>query len=45
MAMQMVADLCGDDDTKWDQCADAAIRSLTARSALWDGIVAALDQG
>jgi DUF3050 family protein len=42
MAMQMLADLCGDDDTKWQQCADTVNRALTARYTLWDGILAAI---
>jgi hypothetical protein len=42
MAMQMLADLCGDDDTKWAQCADAINLALTARARLWDGILAAI---
>jgi hypothetical protein len=43
MAMQMVADLCGEDATKWRQCADAANAALAARSRLWDGILAAIN--
>jgi hypothetical protein len=43
MAMQMIADLCGDDDAKWDECADTAVQALEARVRLWDGITAALD--
>jgi hypothetical protein len=42
MAMQMVADLCGADETRWEQSAEAAVRSLEARSRLWDGIMAAM---
>jgi hypothetical protein len=43
MAMAMLADLCGDDPVKWDECAATVIDALRARVALWDGIVAALD--
>ncbi len=43
MAMQMVADLCGDDTAKLDACAETVITALRARSRLWDGIFAALD--
>lgn len=43
MAMQMVADLCGDDDRAWRESAEAANRVLAARAKLWDGIMAALD--
>jgi hypothetical protein len=42
MAMQMLADLCGDDDAKWDECATTVISALDARVRLWDGIVAAI---
>src|SRR6185503_7721369 len=38
MAMQMLADLCGDDDTKWEECADTVNAALDARVRLWDGI-------
>jgi len=43
MAMQMVADLCGEDAVRWAQCADAATRTLRARARLWDGILAAIE--
>jgi Protein of unknown function (DUF3050) len=39
MAMQMLVDLCGDDDTKWLECERTINLALTARLALWDGIV------
>jgi hypothetical protein len=42
MAMAMLADLCGDDDAKWDECGATVIDALRARVALWDGIVAGL---
>jgi hypothetical protein len=45
MAMQMLADLCGDDDKKWRQCEDTVNTALTARTRLWDGILAALETG
>jgi hypothetical protein len=38
MAMQMLADLCGDDDAKWAQCEDTINVALAARTKLWDGI-------
>jgi hypothetical protein len=41
MAMQMLADLCGDDGTKWRECAETVNLALAARSRLWDGILAA----
>jgi hypothetical protein len=42
MAMQMLADLCGDDDGKWQECVEAVTSTLTARVRLWDGITAAI---
>jgi hypothetical protein len=44
MAMQMIADLCGDDQAMWDECAAVVVTALEARVALWDGIVAAIDE-
>ena len=44
MAMQMLADLCGDDDGKWAQCADTINLALAARARLWDGILAAIGE-
>jgi hypothetical protein len=41
MAMQMLIDLCGDDQAMWDACAGTVCTALEARVALWDGIVAA----
>ena len=43
MAMQMLADLCGDSRQMWDECIETVNRALQARARLWDGIVAALD--
>ena len=42
MAMQMLADLCGDDDAKWAECAQTINLALAARARLWDGILAAI---
>jgi hypothetical protein len=39
MAMQMLADLCGEDDGKWAQCEETINLALAARTRLWDGIV------
>jgi hypothetical protein len=44
MAMQMLADLCGDDDAKWAQCEETINRALAARTRLWDGIRTAVIQ-
>jgi hypothetical protein len=40
MAMQMLADLCGDDPRKWLQCEETVNTALAARMRLWDGILA-----
>lgn len=42
LAFQMVTDLCGNDDALWDRAADSVVRSLQARTALWDSIVLAI---
>ena len=42
MAMQMLADLCGDDDAKWRGCTETVNGALAARVRLWDGILAAI---
>jgi Protein of unknown function (DUF3050) len=44
MAMQMLADLCGDDDEKWRQCETTVNTALTARTRLWDGILAVIQE-
>jgi len=40
MAMQMLAELCGDDRSRWAECEETISVALTARIRLWDGIVA-----
>ncbi len=42
MAMQMLADLCAEDDDKWRQCEETVIIALEARIRLWSGICAAI---
>jgi hypothetical protein len=42
MAMQMLADLCGDDSVKWAQCAETVNLALAARVRLWDGVLTAI---
>ena len=42
MALQMVANLCGDDERKWHEATEAAATAVTARIALWDAITATL---
>jgi hypothetical protein len=40
MAMQMLADLCGDDDAKWAECEETVQTAFAARVKLWDDILA-----
>ncbi len=40
LSLRMVADLCGADDSLWEEAAEAAVTALEARLALWDGILA-----
>ncbi|MEV1069117.1 DUF3050 domain-containing protein [Streptomyces sp. NPDC050263] len=42
MAMQMVADLCGEDETRWQEAVETATLALEARTRLWDGITEAM---
>jgi hypothetical protein len=42
LALRMVADLCGDDERRREEAAEAAEKALLARIALWDGILAGL---
>jgi hypothetical protein len=39
MAMQMLADLCGEDDGKWAQCEETVNLALAARTRLWEVIL------
>lgn len=45
MAMQMLADLCGDDETKWRDCTHTVNLALAARYRLWDGILDVIKSG
>jgi hypothetical protein len=42
LAYQMTAELCGDDDIKWEEALTAVKEALSARIALWDGILHAI---
>jgi len=42
LAYQMTAELCGDDDVKWQKATHAVENALRARIALWDGILNAI---
>lgn len=39
MARRLLRSLCGEDAEKWEQAAEAAAVSLTARLQLWDGVL------
>lgn len=43
LSEKLVCSLCGDDPRRWDVAEQAAIRSLEARLALWDGIAERLE--
>jgi hypothetical protein len=38
LALQMLQELCGSDETLWLEVADAAVNALQARVTLWNGI-------
>lgn len=42
IAMDMIVELCGEDESKWKECQQAAIRALEYRMALYDSIVACI---
>ena len=39
LALQLISDLCGNDDEKWAEVEKTAISCLTARKKLWDIVV------
>jgi hypothetical protein len=43
MAMQMLIDLCADDQNAWDECAATVRTALQARATLWDNLHASFD--
>jgi hypothetical protein len=40
LSLRMVADLCADNDTLWQQATQSAATAIEARLTLWDGILA-----
>jgi hypothetical protein len=38
LALEMVAELCGDDASKWADATSASLKALEMRSLLWDAI-------
>lgn len=43
LALELISDLCGDDDEKWREVEETAINCLISRSKLWDGILAKIN--
>ena len=44
LALEMVADLCAEDDTVWEEAGMAAETALRARIQLWDGVVEEMER-
>ncbi|MCS7019236.1 MAG: DUF3050 domain-containing protein [Cytophagales bacterium] len=44
LALEMTAHLCGDDAKRWQQATEAAQKALQMRIALWDGVLAEIEQ-
>ncbi len=44
LALQMTANLCGEDDAIWKEAEEAIIQSLHRRIALWDGVSRKLEK-
>ena len=39
LALEMVAELCGNDDSKWEEASQASLKALEIRAQLWDAIL------
>ena len=39
LALQLISDLCGEDEKKWKEVEETAISSLIARKKLWDMVL------
>ncbi len=39
LALEMVAELCGNDTSKWEQATVASLKALDMRAQLWDAII------
>ncbi|MEJ8841908.1 DUF3050 domain-containing protein [Lacibacter sp. H375] len=42
LAMEMVQELCGADEEKWNEAATACVEALRLRKGLWDGVLEAV---
>jgi hypothetical protein len=45
LSLRMVADICGTDEARWNEAAEAAEDALKARLALWDAILGEIEKG
>ena len=43
LALELISNLCGDDENKWKEVEETAIACLVARKKLWDSILANLN--
>ena len=43
LALELISNLCGDDDNKWKEVEETAVACLVARKKLWDSILADLN--
>jgi hypothetical protein len=43
LALELISNLCGDDDNKWKEVEETAVARLVARKKLWDSILADLN--
>jgi hypothetical protein len=43
LALELISNLCGDDDNKWREVEETAIACLVARKKLWDSILSDLN--
>tara|TARA_E500000331_G_C17272751_1_gene720064 strand:+ start:1033 stop:1773 length:741 start_codon:yes stop_codon:yes gene_type:complete len=43
LALQLISDLCGEDEQKWKEVEETAIKSLIARKKLWDVVLKELN--
>jgi hypothetical protein len=44
LSLRMVADLCGNEEQRWEEASKAAAAAIDSRLALWDGILQQIQQ-